>query len=110
MVGNTGEEREERFDLATLADRLQRYPFEWPGLQAHTWVWCLHCERCFRFIDAKLDDEGLLICSYAPDCDASALDFWAWSPEDWAGKTGGQERPAHWPVQPERGVRYPLYP
>jgi len=107
VVGNIGEEGEKVFDLARFADYLQRYPFEWPGLQAHTWVWCLHCARCFRFIEAKLDDEGLLMCGYAPDCDGSALDFWGWSPEEWAEK--GQERPAHWPVQAERGVTYPLY-
>jgi hypothetical protein len=109
MVGNSGEAGGKGFDLATFADLLQRYPFEWRGLQPDTWIWCLHCERCFRFIDAKLDDEGLLICGYAPDCDGSALDFWAWSSADWIEEKDGQPRPSRWPEVPEPGRVYPLY-
>jgi hypothetical protein len=109
MVGNTEGEAEKGFDLAKFADFWQRFPFEWPGLQADTWVWCLHCQRCFRFIDSKLDDEGLLVCAYTPDCDASALDFWAWSKKDWEEKGDANSRPQHWPEVPEVGKVYPLY-
>lgn len=99
-----------RHDLADLVDKWRRYPSVWPSIQADTWIWCLHCERCFQFIDVRVDDDGLVTCPYYPDCDASALDFWPWSPEDWAETMGGQDRPAHWPVEPERHVPYPLYP
>ena len=99
-----------RPDLAELVDKWRRYPLEWPSLQAETWIWCLHCERCFQFVDARVDDDGLLTCPYFPDCDGNALDFWPWSEEDWAGSVHGQGRPARWPLEPERGVRYPLYP
>jgi hypothetical protein len=100
---------EEAEKAAKLADYWQRYPFEWPGLQADTWVWCLHCERCFRFIESKLDDEGLLVCAYTPDCSGSALDFWPWSQKDWDDRMHGQPRPTQWPEEPEVGKVYPLY-
>ena len=88
----------------------ERYPGEWPSLRPDTWVWCLHCERCFRFIDAKVDPgDGLLMCGYWPDCDGSALDYWPWSQEDWGPRMESQERPEHWPAEPESGVRHPVY-
>jgi hypothetical protein len=99
----------ETSDLGELIDKWRRYPMEWPSLQAETWVWCFHCERCFRFGEAKIDDEGLLVCAYAPECDGNALDFWPWSAQDWSTEMGGQARPGHWPDEPERGTHYALY-
>jgi hypothetical protein len=98
-------------DIARFADLFQRMPFEWRSLQAQTLIWCLHCERAFRFEHAKIDpDDGLLMCGYWPDCDGSALDYWPWSPEDWAVRMEEQGRPENWPEQPIEGTRYPLYP
>jgi hypothetical protein len=73
--GMTGDAADKGFDLVKFADLERRFPFEWPGLQADTMIWCVHCERRFPFIEAKLDDEGLLMCAHFPECDGSALDF-----------------------------------
>jgi hypothetical protein len=106
MCSNIEEEAER---AAKFADLGRRYPFDWPGLQPETWIWCLHCARCFRFSDAKVDDEGLVVCAYTPDCNGSAIDFKEWSKEDWLEQMGGQKRPEHWPEEPEVGKVYPLY-
>jgi hypothetical protein len=92
-----------------FADLEGRMPFEWESLSADTWVWCLHCERAFRFRNAEIDSDGLLMCAYFPECDGTALDYWPWSADDWARKMGGQERPEHWPAVPMDGAVYPLY-
>jgi hypothetical protein len=94
---------------AKFADLVRRYSFDWPGLQPDTWIWCLHCQRCFRFIDAKSDEEGLVVCARTPDCNGSAIDFFPWSKSDWLRRMGGQPRPEHWPEEPIVGKVYPLY-
>jgi hypothetical protein len=99
------------FDVGRFAELLQRFPSHWEGLQPYTWVWCLHCEQAFQFQDARINPrDGLLMCGYWPDCDASAFDFWPWSQEDWEQLMGSQPRPTSWPQQPEIGRSYPLYP
>lgn len=37
-----------------------------------TLVWCLHCERVYRWGDA-IWNEGLWMCAYFPDCDGDAV-------------------------------------
>jgi hypothetical protein len=106
MVSNIGEEEQKAAKFAELKRALL---YEWPGLKPDTWVWCLHCERCFQFIDAKVGKFGVLDCAYAPDCDGAALDFWPWSRADWERKMHGQPRPSHWPDEPEPDKVYPLY-
>lgn len=42
-----------------------------------TWVWCLHCERCYKISCFRRDDDTAL-CFYE-DCDGSLdADGWLW--------------------------------
>ncbi|MCG3149378.1 MAG: hypothetical protein PCFJNLEI_02838 [Verrucomicrobiae bacterium] len=64
-------------------------------------LWCLHCERTYNRGAYRLVD-GLQMCPY-PDCDGdTVLDGWDWE----------QVREANpdYPLIPEEGKQYPLYP
>lgn len=65
------------------------------------WLWCLHCERAYLRGEFRLKD-GLQYCPY-PGCDGdTVIDAWNWF--------GLRSDHKAFPVVPERGVRYPLYP
>jgi hypothetical protein len=67
-----------------------------------TWLWCLHCERCYQAGEYRETYEGLQMCPY-DDCDGSTvLDGWRWS-------RIRREHPDY-PKIPERSKVYPLYP
>lgn len=78
--------------------------------QVGDWVWCLHCERCykvgeFRVVLTVMDRgrivEGLQMCPY-DDCDGDAvIDAWPW------GKLVDENG---YPETPERDHEYLLYP
>jgi hypothetical protein len=63
------------------------------------WVWCLHCARTYR-VDQFRQVRGYELCPY-DDCDGNTvIDAWSWE----------QVRSEHaeYPVEPLRGVMYPL--
>jgi len=99
---------EEEADSVKFEELKQALLYDWAGLKPDTWLWCLHCERCFRFIDAKVGKFGVLDCAYT-GCDGAALDFWRWSAEEWERHEIYMPRPEHWPEEPEVGRVYPLY-
>lgn len=69
------------------------------GYKRGTWVWCLECERVYKVGEYRKKDL-LQLCPYG-DCDAGVLDAWLWS--DMVSRHG-------YPVEPERGKVYALYP
>jgi hypothetical protein len=65
------------------------------------WLWCLHCERCYKAGEFR-ELDGFQYCPY-PDCDGTTvLDGWTWD----------SIRAIHtdYPMEPEREKVYPLYP
>jgi hypothetical protein len=47
------------------------------GISEGTWVWCLHCERCYQAGEYR-EIRGQEMCPY-PDCDGdTVLDSWTW--------------------------------
>ena len=41
------------------------------------WLWCLHCERCYKAGEYR-EIDGLQYCPY-PECDGTTvLDGWVW--------------------------------
>lgn len=42
-----------------------------------SWVWCLHCERCYKVGEFRQVGE-LQYCPFA-DCDGTVIDAWEWS-------------------------------
>jgi hypothetical protein len=71
------------------------------GIREGTWLWCLHCERCYQAGEYREMDEGLQMCPY-DDCDGSTVfDGWRWS-------RVRRENPGY-PMFPERNKVYPLY-
>ena len=82
------------------------------GRKKGSWVWCLHCERCYQVgeykpikLDRQLKNMGIIedfqMCPY-PDCDGDTVkDSWTWE----------QIRENHpdYPEVPEKGKVYPLY-
>lgn len=76
------------------------------------WVWCLHCERCYKIGEFKtiapdktLKRAGitsdLQICPYE-DCDGDAVfDTRLWK----------EIREIHpeYPIEPIKGINYPIY-
>jgi len=82
------------------------------GYEVGDWVWCLHCERCYKVGEYRAvplpreDRTGALreiqLCPYQ-DCDGSAvLDAILWS-----RFREGRER--LYPDEPERNTVYPQY-
>ncbi len=68
------------------------------GLARGTWIWCLHCERCYQVGEYRQVGDWQL-CPYA-DCDGdTVLDSVVWE----------QRRQYHpdYPVTPERDRPYP---
>ena len=67
------------------------------GLKKGDWLWCLHCERVFKWDGEKED------CGY-PECDGGPTDIESWVKE-------GIPRFIHpdYPEEPELGIKYPLY-
>ena len=64
------------------------------------WVWCLHCERCYKVGEYKdvfvrgFYDEVYQLCPY-PDCDGGPLDASLWDVANYG--------------EPERGKVYGMY-
>lgn len=78
-----------------------------PGFEIGQWVWCLHCERCYkvgeyREVESKQRGVGVLqMCPYA-DCNGDAvIDPWPWELI--------REANPSYPRIPKRGVEYPQY-
>lgn len=70
------------------------------GIPVGTWVWCLHCERCYQVGEYRAIND-LQMCPY-PDCDGdTVLDAWKWSRIKRIHKA--------YPDMPKRGKVYPLY-
>ena len=64
------------------------------------WLWCLHCERCYKAGEYR-EIDGLQYCPYH-DCDGTTvLDGWVW--ESILGHH------PEYPKEPEREKVYPLY-
>lgn len=87
-------------------DRLEAFDTE---ETPETWLWCLHCERCYQLKDIRiikhpfLKNESMQMCHY-PDCDGdSVIDAWNWD----NFRARAQERDL--PEVPEIGVGYPMY-
>ncbi len=65
-----------------------------------TWVWCLHCERCYKVGEYRMKNDYLQMCHYE-DCNGDAvIDAWKWN--------GIREFHPSYPVVPDRGERYPF--
>jgi hypothetical protein len=70
------------------------------GIPEGSWVWCLHCERCYKAGEYR-KESSMQLCPY-PDCDGdTVMDSWAWE----------RLREIHpdYPKEPERDKVYPLY-
>ena len=68
------------------------------GIARGTWMWCLHCERCYQAGEYRQVGEWQM-CPY-PDCEGdTVLDSVDWS----------QRRQYHpdYPVRPDRNKIYP---
>jgi hypothetical protein len=64
------------------------------------WLWCLHCERCYRAGEYR-EIDGLQYCPY-PDCDGTTvMDGWTWG--------NIIRHHPEYPKEPEREKVYPLY-
>jgi hypothetical protein len=61
------------------------------------WVWCLHCERVFKY-------DGGMECAYK-DCDGGIIDFMDWEEFKELRKREGIDAPE----EPEEWVVYSLY-
>lgn len=68
-------------------------------VSAGDWLWCLHCERCFRPGESG-QVQRLQLCPYA-DCDGTPIDWWSW--------VRVREVNLDYPLDPEPGKVYPLY-
>jgi len=78
--------------------RLQDFQFS--GENEETWLWCLHCQRCYQIKELRWDSFGVQPCPYQ-DCDGdSVFDGWNW-----------REKfvPRGYPETPVRGKIYDLY-
>src|SRR5262245_34072646 len=77
------------------------------GKDVHNWnkgtlfQWCLHCERTYRRGECR-EIEGLQMCPYEGCNGDTVIDAWPWF-------TVRSYNPQY-PVIPEDGKRYPLYP
>ncbi len=70
------------------------------GIEAGTWVWCLHCERCYQAGEYREIDE-LQMCPYQ-DCNGdTVLDSVPWSDI--------RSKHTEYPTTPERNKVYSLY-
>jgi len=70
-----------------------------------SWLWCLHCERCYQLKDMreiKQHGETYQMCHYS-DCNGdTVMDGWNWNEF--------RENRKDLPETPELGVVYPQYP
>lgn len=70
------------------------------GVPVGTWVWCLHCERCYQVGEYR-EIDNLQMCPY-PDCDGDTVfDAWRWSQVQSINKD--------YPEIPEREKVYPQF-
>lgn len=73
-----------------------------------TWLWCLHCERCYQLKDTRvvkhpaLKGETLQLCHYNDCTGDTVMDAWNW--DEFRAKVDREL-----PELPTRGVVYPLY-
>jgi hypothetical protein len=71
---------------------------EFLGVPHGEWVWCLHCQRCYRVGEQRHGRDGLEYCHYQ-DCDGDAfIDVSTW-------QTVRFFYP-HYPEVPERNMVY----
>jgi len=71
------------------------------GRKVGSWVWCLHCERCYQVGEFKMDESSLELCPY-DICDGDTLiDSWSWEKI--------KELHPEYPDVPEKDKVYPLY-
>lgn len=98
--------------MALSVDELDHHRIFQSDLQLGDWVWCLHCERAYRYGEYRavlggsvregdsFEGEELQLCPFE-DCDGSPLDLWEWD----------KVRSDHpdYPLVPKRGQEYPLY-
>jgi hypothetical protein len=71
------------------------------GMKVGTWLWCLHCERCYQAGEYR-EIDGLQYCPYEGCDGTTVLDG-----ERWSGLRA--KSPPEYPEVPERGTVYPLY-
>lgn len=71
------------------------------GRKVGSWVWCLHCERCYKVGEFRKEKDGLEYCPY-PDCSGDTLmDSFPWK--------ALKEKHPEYPDIPERDKEYSLY-
>ena len=82
-----------------MCDNIQSKVF---GRKSGDWVWCLHCERCYKVGEYKMGlSDGLEYCPY-DDCDGDTLlDSWSWEKI--------REGHPEYPEIPERVKVYLMY-
>jgi hypothetical protein len=69
-------------------------------IRAGTWLWCLHCERCYQAGEYR-EINGLQFCPYEGCTGTTVLDGWRWS-------SVRENDHFEYPEIPERNVVYPL--
>lgn len=71
------------------------------GIKGGAWVWCLHCERCYKVGEHRDGKAGIQLCHYQ-NCDGDAvMDAQRWEEI--------RERHPEYPEVPKKGKVYPLY-
>ena len=70
------------------------------GYNAPTWIWCLRCERCYRWGEYRLVG-GRELCPYDDCTGYTGLEAYLWPRL--------RERYPEYPELPERKVRYPIF-
>jgi len=85
--------------VASSLDELDHFKMFKTDLKLGDWVWCLHCERVYRYGEYRLEGD-LQLCPF-DDCDGSPLDLFDWQ--------SVRELNPDYPVEPVWGEEYPLY-
>jgi len=81
-----------------MSENIQSMAF---GRKVGSWVWCLHCQRCYQVGEFRKDKDGLESCPYT-DCDGDTMfDSVPWE--------GIREMHPDYPEIPEKDKKYPLY-
>jgi hypothetical protein len=79
---------------------------DFTGWPSGSWVWCLHCERCYKVGEYKLvvvgkrKKEVFQLCPYA-DCDGDWEDAYLWDFQKYGEPERGKVYPWDWGIQLE---------
>jgi hypothetical protein len=90
--------------VASSVNELDHFKIFDTDLKLGDWVWCLHCERVYRYGEyrpvSSAEFGNLQLCPF-DDCDGSPFDLVEW---EWV-----RESNPDYPVVPVWGEWYPLY-